>query len=87
MAFIDGKDVAALYEMWSEQRENGVPTHWGSYVSVADMEEAVKKVKVSGGDIIVGPMDVFDAGRMASFVDPTGAVLSSWQPMEHIASL
>jgi uncharacterized protein len=86
MASIDGKEVGALYEMWPEQKENGVPTHWGSYVSVADIDEAVKKAETSGGEIIVGPMDVFDAGRMASFIDPAGAVLSLWQPMKHIGA-
>ena len=26
------------------------------------------------------PMDVMDAGRMAIFADPIGAVISVWQP-------
>jgi predicted enzyme related to lactoylglutathione lyase len=72
--------------MWPEQKENGVPTHWGSYVSVADIDEAIKKVKASGGEILVGPMDVFDAGRIASFLDPLGAVLSLGQPLKHIGA-
>ena len=31
---------------------------------------------------MVPPMDVVDAGRMAVVQDPTGAVLSLWQPKE-----
>lgn len=44
MASVKGKEVGALYEMLPEQRENGVPTHWRSYVPVADIDEAAKKV-------------------------------------------
>jgi len=86
MASIDGKEVGALYQMWPEQEGQGVPTHWWSYVSVMDIEETVKKANSLGGQVIVEPMDVFDAGRMASVVDPGGAVFSLWQPMKHIGA-
>lgn len=31
-------------------------------------------------------MDVFDAGKMAAIIDPTGAIFSVWQPMKHIGA-
>jgi hypothetical protein len=31
-------------------------------------------------------MDVMDAGRMAVFADPLGAVIGLWQPKEHIGA-
>ena len=31
-------------------------------------------------------MDVFDSGRMAFIVDPTGAQLGLWQPKNHIGA-
>jgi predicted enzyme related to lactoylglutathione lyase len=86
MASIDGKEVGALYQMWPEQEGQGVPTHWGSYVSVPNIDETVKKAASLGGQAIVEPMDVFDAGRMASIIDPGGAVFSLWQPMKHIGA-
>jgi hypothetical protein len=86
MASIVGKNVGALYQMWSEQKEQGVPTHWGSYVSVANLDESAKETKSLGGEVIVGPMDVFDAGRMALIIDPTGAAVSLWQPVKHIGA-
>jgi predicted enzyme related to lactoylglutathione lyase len=49
-------------------------------VSVADAEETAEKVKAAGGTVMVDPMDVMDLGRMAFFVDPTGAVFGVWQP-------
>ena len=66
MANIRGKEAGGLYQMWGEQVEQGVPTHWASYVSVSDVDEAVEQAESLGGMIIVQPMDVFDAGRMAA---------------------
>lgn len=86
MANLNGKEAGALYQMWTEQAEEGVPTHWASYVSVANVDEVVKKAESSGGTIIVTPMDVFDAGRMAAIMDPTGAMISVWQPHKHIGA-
>ena len=33
-----------------------------------------------GGSVLVEPMDVFDAGRMAILADPSGGVFAIWQP-------
>ena len=38
MLHLDGDEVCALYEMKSERREQGVTSHWSSYVSVGDVE-------------------------------------------------
>jgi predicted enzyme related to lactoylglutathione lyase len=40
-------------------------------------------VKDAGGEVLMGPMDVMDQGRMAVFQDPTGAHISIWQPQAH----
>ena len=34
----------------------------------------------------MGPMDVFEAGRMALVQDPQGAVFAVWQPRQHIGA-
>ncbi|MBV8953749.1 MAG: VOC family protein [Solirubrobacterales bacterium] len=72
----EGKNVAGLMGHMQE----GQPTAWGTYVSVADAEETAQKVKASGGTVLVEAMDVMDLGRMALFADPTGAVFGVWQP-------
>jgi predicted enzyme related to lactoylglutathione lyase len=63
------------------QMQEGQPTAWATYVSVADAEETAKKVTAAGGSVIVAPMDVMDIGRMAVFADPGGAVFGVWQPL------
>ena len=71
-----GKNVAGLIGHMQE----GQPTAWATYVSVADADETAEKVKAAGGSVVVEPMDVTDLGRMAVFADPTGAVFGVWQP-------
>lgn len=86
MAAIGGKEAGGLYQMWPEQVEQGIPTHWASYISVANVDEVTEKAESLGANIIVEPMDVFDAGRLAVIMDPTGAVFSIWQAGKHIGA-
>jgi hypothetical protein len=72
----DGKNVAGLMGHMQE----GQPTAWATYVSVADAEKTAESVTDDGGTVVAAPMDVMDLGRMAIFADPTGAVFGVWQP-------
>ena len=82
----NGKNVAALYQMNEEQKSRGVYPHWNSYVSVASADETTETVKSLGGTVLMEPMDVFEAGHMAMFQDPTGASFAVWQPNQHIGA-
>lgn len=62
------------------------PPRWTTYVTVADADATAAAVKGAGGSVLLEPMDVMDAGRMAVFADPTGAPFSVWQPGAHIGS-
>jgi predicted enzyme related to lactoylglutathione lyase len=74
----DGKLVAG----YGPQQNPGPPA-WSTYVSVADADAIVGKVQAAGGTVVVPPMDVMTAGRMAVFQDQQGAFFSVWQPGEH----
>src|ERR1700730_3102798 len=78
-----GKNVGAAYTQDSDQTQQGVPPHWGTYVAVANVDETIAKAKTLGGTVIVGPMDVAEHGRMAVLRDPTGAAISLWQANQH----
>jgi len=75
-ALLRGVPVAGLMPLMQE----GQPAAWSSYVSVADADVATTHVREGGGTVIVEPMDVLDLGRMAVFLDPTGAAFGVWQP-------
>jgi predicted enzyme related to lactoylglutathione lyase len=53
---------------------------------VDDVDEAARKAESAGGKVIVAPMDVMTAGRMAIFMDTTGAVIAAWQPGQHLGA-
>ena len=64
----------------------GQPPSWTTYVSVDDADKTAARVTEAGGQVLVEPMDVMAAGRMAVFMDPTGAAFSIWQPGETIGA-
>lgn len=75
---IDGRDAGAVTSL-----PDGAPPAWNTYVWVDDADAAVARARDAGGRVLVEPMDAGDAGRMAVFADPEGAVLSVWQPARH----
>ena len=92
----DPNPEAGAYTMFSQGRKNvaglgpqmnpDMPPFWMSYVTVADADETCARVKDAGGNLLVEPMDVLDAGRMAVFMDAQGAATSIWQPNKHIGA-
>src|SRR6476661_3669744 len=80
IARLGGGDVAAI----SSPMGDAPPTPtWNTYVWVDDADETAAKVREAGGTVLSEPFDVMDAGRMAVFADPAGAVFSAWQPKNH----
>jgi hypothetical protein len=77
----DGKQVAAL----ATAQDPG-PPRWATYIDVDDVDTVTSKVEAAGGRVILAPMDVMTAGRMAVFADSTGAVISVWEPKDHIGA-
>jgi len=81
-----GQNVAALSAATPEARERNIPSHWSCYVTVDDVDAILPVATENGGTVIFGPMDVFDSGRMAFVMDPTGAPLGLWQARNHIGA-
>jgi uncharacterized protein len=77
MARLRGGDVAAIGSL-----PEGAPAvaTWKTYIQVASADETAAKVREAGGQVLAEPFDVFEAGRMAMFADPEGAVFGVWQP-------
>jgi uncharacterized protein len=79
MCMLKGRPVAGIGPLQAE----GVPPWWTTYITVNSAEETAKAVEEAGGTTLVPPFDVLDAGRMAAFKDPGGAVFSVWEPKQH----
>ncbi len=80
MARIRGGDVAGIGSVPDGAPQMAV---WNTYVQVESPDETANKVKSAGGATLTEPFDVMDAGRMAVFADPEGAVFCVWQPKRH----
>jgi predicted enzyme related to lactoylglutathione lyase len=80
MARIRGGDVAGI---------GGIPpgappmATWNTYIWAESADLTATNVTDAGGRILMEPFDVMDAGRMAVFSDPEGAVFSVWEPKRH----
>ena len=57
----------------------GVPSHWLGYLSVADVDDAVREATEAGGSVRVPPTDMPEMGRYAMVADPSGALISFWK--------
>jgi uncharacterized protein len=86
MCRLDRKDVAAIATQTEQERGQGVPPHWNSYITVHDVDARAPRVGELNGNLIMPPFDVLEAGRMALAADPTGAVFAMWQPKNHIGA-
>jgi predicted enzyme related to lactoylglutathione lyase len=79
---LDVMTVAILYRQTAEARAAGAPPHWTSFVSVEDADaSAARAGELGGAAVFREPFDVLDEGRVAAIRDPTGAMLSLWQPL------
>jgi len=76
---LDGRDAAAGYTLRPDQVAQHVPPHWMLYILIENVDASASKVGGLGGNVIVAPFDVMDAGRMAVIQDPTGAYFCLWQ--------
>jgi len=65
IAMIDGDSVAAIAPQSPMLIEHKVPPMWNTYIAVDDADAAAAKVAGAGGQVLMEPFDVTDAGRMA----------------------
>ena len=42
-----GKEVAAAYTMRPEEKQGGAPPHWNAYVTVQNVDDAVKRAQAA----------------------------------------
>jgi len=86
MAMLDGQPVAGMMEMPPDMVASGTPSMWTTYIAVDDIADTVAKVAGADGQVMMPPMQVMDAGKMAMIVDPTGGVAGLWQGQGHFGA-
>jgi hypothetical protein len=56
---------------------SGTPPHWGTYVTVQDVDATARRAEALGAKICIPPTDIPNVGRFCTFQDPQGAVISA----------
>ena len=80
IARLQGGDVAAV----GSQPAGGTSIAvWNTYVWVDSADETASKVLDVGGRVVTDPFGVGEAGRMAVFTDPDGALFRVWEAKGH----
>ena len=69
-----GKATGGMMEMPPET--SGVPPHWGTYITVKDVDDVAEKALQMGATSVVSPRDIPDVGRFFMFKDPQGAMIA-----------
>ncbi|MEH6454281.1 MAG: VOC family protein [Psychromonas sp.] len=69
-----GEPVAGIMKK-PEDSEN-MPDLWGTYITVNDVDETLRKAEQAGGKAVYPPMDVPGVGRMCAITDSNGVMVS-----------
>ncbi len=69
IARIRGRDVAAISSPFPSAPPMAM---WNTYVWVDSADQTTAKVRDAGGQVVMEPFDVTEAGRMAVVADPKG---------------
>ena len=86
MAKHGGRAAAAISPQQPDEAAQGIPPHWNVYVTVDDVDAISAQVGGLGGQVLAGPFDVLEVGRMSVIADPAGAVLCLWQAKTSIGA-
>ncbi len=75
----NGAPVCGLFEL-DRRRHAGIPAHWMTYMTVTDMEVALRASAFAGGRVSRSPMRVPGLGRLAIVTDAADALIGLIEP-------
>lgn len=80
IARLQGRDAAAVASI-----PDAAPpvAMWNTYIWVDSADATASQVRDAGGSVVIAPFDFMDAGRIAVFTDPEGAMFSVLQANEN----
>ncbi|GLX96882.1 VOC family protein [Herbidospora sp. NBRC 101105] len=79
---LHGKYVAGIGPVYQE----GMPAAWNTYICTDDVAKTTETVRENGGTIVTEPVQIMNEGRMAGYLDPAGAYICAWQPIDKMGA-
>jgi predicted enzyme related to lactoylglutathione lyase len=77
----DGRAVGGLMALPQAAAANGMRPAWLGYVNVADVDDAIARVKRSGGSVLMPGTTIPQVGRVALVADPQGGAFYVMAPL------
>jgi predicted enzyme related to lactoylglutathione lyase len=82
-----GEEVAIVYRQTPEARVAQVTSHWTPYILVENADAtAARAAGLGAAGILREPFEALGQGRVAPIRDPTGAIVSLWQPRARLGA-
>lgn len=75
----DGKPIGGIFAL-SEPAHKGIPSHWMTYMAVADIDKAERTAAVAGGEVTRAAVHVPGLGKLAVVTDAAGALIGLIEP-------
>jgi uncharacterized protein len=75
----DGRPVGGIFALTAPDYE-GIPSHWMTYMSVPDIDQAESDTASAGGEVMRSATEVPGVGRLSVVTDSTGALIGLIQP-------
>lgn len=72
---LNGQEMAGIMDI-KHCGDKNIPTHWGNYITVGDIQSMLGKAKELGANVIVEITSIPKVGDFAIIQDPQGAVIS-----------
>lgn len=70
---LDGTAYGGMMPIDESWGADPPPSHWSTYIAVANADETAAKIKANGGSMRQEPFDAPGVGRIGLCTDPSGA--------------
>ncbi|MFH8974989.1 FAD-dependent oxidoreductase [Streptomyces sp. NPDC017890] len=77
--FAAGHQIGSVSDLSAPVYPPGTPAHIAYYLAVDDIDARTEAATAAGAQLVLAPFDAGDQGRIATLIDPVGAVFSLWQ--------
>jgi hypothetical protein len=74
-----GRPVGGVYAL-REPEYQGIPSHWMTYLAVADIDQAERTAVYAGGEVCRPAVSVPGVGKLSIVNDSTGAIIGLIEP-------